>query len=313
MGNATVASGINSFATGATSIASGLNSVAVGTSANASAEGAVALGTFSNASAYGSFAVSGGNASADYAIGLGGQAYGINSVAFTGGQANNLQSVAIGLGAVASADYSYAFGGNVNTMAQTGSFIMGDASSTSTYNDANNQMMMRFAGGYKFYSDASSTVGAQMAPGGNSWSTISDVRKKENFAPVNGEEVLRKFAGFQLTSWNYKGQDAKTHRHYGPMAQDFYAAFGKDAYGTVGNDTTINQADMEGVSFVAIQALVKKTQALEQENALLKGMLAKQNGEYAELKAKTEKVADLTARLEAVEASINANKGISIK
>jgi hypothetical protein len=50
------------------------------------------------------------------------------------------------------------------------------------------------------------------------------------------------------------------------MAQDFYAAFGKDNYGTVGNDTTISQADMEGVSFVAIQALVKRTEQILNKN-----------------------------------------------
>jgi cell shape-determining protein MreC len=60
------------------------------------------------------------------------------------------------------------------------------------------------------------------------------------------------------------------------MAQDFHAAFGKDEYGTIGNDTTINSADFAGVSFIAIQALEKRTQKieqLEQENAALKQML----------------------------------------
>jgi hypothetical protein len=43
------------------------------------------------------------------------------------------------------------------------------------------------------------------------------------------------------------------------MAQDFHAAFGTDKYGTIGNDTTINSADFAGVSFIAIQALEKRT------------------------------------------------------
>src|SRR5262245_22002321 len=54
----------------------------------------------------------------------------------------------------------------------------------------------------------------------------SDKTKKENFKPGDGEEVLGKIRGFELTSWNFIGHDPKEFRHYGPMAQDFYAAFG---------------------------------------------------------------------------------------
>ena len=54
----------------------------------------------------------------------------------------------------------------------------------------------------------------------------SDKTQKENFKPVDGEEVLGKIRGFELTSWNFIGHDPKQFRHYGPMAQDFYAAFG---------------------------------------------------------------------------------------
>src|SRR5262249_39107368 len=56
----------------------------------------------------------------------------------------------------------------------------------------------------------------------------SDKTRKENFKPVDGEEVLGKIRGFELTSWNFIGHDPKEFRHYGPMAQDFYAAFGND-------------------------------------------------------------------------------------
>ena len=38
--------------------------------------------------------------------------------------------------------------------------------------------------------------------------------------------MLIKIRGLSLTSWNYLGQDSKQFRHYGPMAQDFFAAFG---------------------------------------------------------------------------------------
>jgi alpha-tubulin suppressor-like RCC1 family protein len=116
--------------------------------------------------------------------------------------------------------------------------------------------------------------------GDNAWTTGSDVHTKENFADVNGEDFLKKISDFHLTSWNYKKQNPATFRHYGPMAQDFYAAFGKDDYGTIGNDTTINSADFAGISFIAIQALEKRSSAqqqnineLKKENEELKAML----------------------------------------
>ena len=89
--------------------------------------------------------------------------------------------------------------------------------------------------------------------------------RKEKILPVNGEDFLHKISQFKLGTWNYKGQDSKTFRHYGPMAQDFHNAFGHDALGNIGCDTFINQQDFLGVSFIAIQALEKRTEKIEQQ------------------------------------------------
>src|SRR5215831_12925199 len=67
----------------------------------------------------------------------------------------------------------------------------------------------------------------------------SDKNQKENLLPVNGQEVLRKIRELHLTSWNYMGHDPRQFRHYGPVAQEFFAAFGHDSLGTVGAATTI--------------------------------------------------------------------------
>src|SRR5262245_14070137 len=73
----------------------------------------------------------------------------------------------------------------------------------------------------------------------------SDKTQEENFQPVDGEEVLGKIRGLELTSWNFIGHDPKKFRHYGPMAQDFYAAFGHDGVGQIGSETTINSRSEE--------------------------------------------------------------------
>ena len=101
----------------------------------------------------------------------------------------------------------------------------------------------------------------------------SDRNKKENFRPLDGEEVLRKIRGLSLRSWNYIGHNPRQFRHYGLMAQDFFAAFGDDGVGTIGTPTTINSGDMAGVTLAAVQGLEKRTEALRVENAELKARL----------------------------------------
>ena len=94
----------------------------------------------------------------------------------------------------------------------------------------------------------------------------SDKTKKQNFQPVDGEEVLRKLRSLEIPSWNLTGQDPGRFRHYGPMAQDFFAAFGQDGVGTIGTPTTINTSDLAGILMIAVQTLGRRTK----ENAELK-------------------------------------------
>jgi trimeric autotransporter adhesin len=106
----------------------------------------------------------------------------------------------------------------------------------------------------------------------------SDRNQKENFQPVDGELVLRKISGLNLASWNYIGHDPTQFRHYGPVAQEFFAAFGHDAVGTIGTDKTINSGDVEGILMIAVQALEKRTEELDTlkaQNAELKARLEK--------------------------------------
>src|SRR5262249_23235254 len=123
------------------------------------------------------------------------------------------------------------------------------------------------------------------------YSYTSDRNRKENFQLVAGEEVLGKLRGLRLTSWNYLGQDAKQFRHYGPLAPDFFAAFGHDGMGTIGTPTTITSGDLDGILMVASQALEKRTSAHAKR-------ARKQQEEIDSLRSEN---ADLKARLEALE------------
>jgi hypothetical protein len=93
----------------------------------------------------------------------------------------------------------------------------------------------------------------------------SDRNAKENFAPVSPQEVLDKVAALPITTWNFK--DMRDGRHMGPMAQDFYAAFGLG-----GGNTTITSIDPEGVALAAIKGLNQKLEEQKRENAELKSI-----------------------------------------
>jgi chromosome segregation ATPase len=74
-----------------------------------------------------------------------------------------------------------------------------------------------------------------------------------------------------------------------PHSAGFYAAFGKDEFGTIGNDTTINSADFDRVNLIAIQALEKRKQRikqLEKGSEELKKMMLPLRKEMDELKKK---------------------------
>ena len=96
----------------------------------------------------------------------------------------------------------------------------------------------------------------------------SDRNKKENFLDIDGEEILRKLRNLKLQSWSYRHDQQRT-RHYGPVAQEFFGAFGNDGRGVVGSDTTLCGSDVNGINMIAIQALERRTLDLQKENTRL--------------------------------------------
>jgi hypothetical protein len=129
------------------------------------------------------------------------------------------------------------------------------------------RLFVKTPGGTTFYSNEGQTNGVTLAPGGGSWTSVSDRHAKENFAAVDPAEVLSKVAALPLSTWNYKSQDAAI-RHLGPVAQDFKAVFGLGE-----TDTGITTVDADGVALAAIQGLNQKLEQKETEIAELKQSL----------------------------------------
>jgi len=101
-----------------------------------------------------------------------------------------------------------------------------------------------------------------LEPGGltvnGTFVSTSDRNLKEHFKPVDSGGVLNKVVSLPITEWQYKEKPAT--RHLGPMAQDFYSAFGIGA-----DDRHIATVDADGVALAAIQGLNQKVEEQRSE------------------------------------------------
>jgi hypothetical protein len=204
----------------------------------------------------------------------------------------------------AEGDYSFAAGRRAKAN-HHGSFVWADSTDADFASERYDQFRVRANGGARFdvnndewveiYNDGThlieTSTGAYLTPGGV-WTDSSDRDLKENFAPVDGQEVLAHLTDLPVTTWNYKAEDPSI-RHIGPVAQDFYAAFG------LGQDERhIASLDTGGVALAAIQALYEHSQALEAENAALREQVTALRQENA---AQQAQIDDLGARVAALE------------
>jgi hypothetical protein len=101
---------------------------------------------------------------------------------------------------------------------------------------------------------------------GSSWVNAADRNLKQNFAPVDAQDMLDKVAALPVMRWNDKSQPDQTH--VGPVAQDFRAAFDVGA-----DDKHIATVDEEGVALAAIQGLNQKLKEKDVEIQELKERL----------------------------------------
>jgi hypothetical protein len=240
-----------------------------------------------------------------------------------GGHLNTASAVGAtvpgGIGNAAGGDYSFAAGGE-NNAAQGdysfaagrrakanhhGSFVWADSTDADFASQRYDQFRVRANGGARFdvnndewvqiYDDGThlieTSTGAYLTLGG-AWTDSSDLDLKENLAPVDGQEVLARLADLPITTWNYQAEGPSI-RHMGPVAQDFYAAFG------LGQDERhLAPLDTGGVALAAIQALYEHAQALEAENVALREQVTALRQENA---AQQAHIDDLGARVVALE------------
>jgi hypothetical protein len=218
-------------------IAGGLNN-------NVSGEGAyIAAGGYNTASGEGAVVDGGFNSTAAGAF-----------ATIPGGYVNS-----------AAGSYSFAAGGRASA-AQTGTFVWSDSSNGDTVLTSTRpyEFLARASGGFTLWTNSAATIGATLAAGSGTWASASDRNLKTDVARLDDAAVLEKVAELPISRWSYKSE--RGVRHVGPMAQDFYAAFGVGA-----DDKHITSIDEDGIALAAIKAL-------HAENASLRARLVAVTG-----------------------------------
>lgn len=215
-----------------------------------------------------------------------------------GGQSNQVTggygTIPGGLNNVAT-NYSFAAGQQAQATNQ-GAFVWADSQNAPFASTTNDQVSFRCQGGARFFSNPGATVGVQLLPSANAWSSVSDRNAKKNFRPVDTRAVLEELAAIPVQRWNYKWESDGEVPHLGPMAQDFKSAFfpGRD-------DQSISTMEFDGVELAAIQGLNRK---VEEQNAQLQRQVSAQ---AQELKAKDTAIQSLEERLARLEKSLGGS------
>jgi hypothetical protein len=185
-------------------------------------------------------------------------------------------TVSGGASNLAQGDFSLAAGFRAKAI-HPGAFVWGDSFNADIPSSTVNEVTFRATGGVRIFTHPSLSTGVTLAPNGSQWLPVSDRNMKNHFRTLDPKQVLDKFSTVPITEWSYKAQDPSI-RHIGPMAQDFYAAFG------LGEDKLrIGTVDADGVMMAAIQGLNAKLNDKQRENAELKKHIADMEARLARL------------------------------
>lgn len=296
--------GFFSWAGGSNSTAIGLYALAFGDTNSAESTSSIVFGSGNQVKGAAGFSAGAGNRVCDtYGVALGNNAK-------SGGPLINgkcdpdsfnlrgLAAVAIGYNVTADQDHTTAMGKFASNNGFTGTFVWSDGSATASAdtfrNTANNEFAARATGGFRFRTNLAGTTGCNLPAGSGVFNCTSSRATKMNFASVSGTDVLAKLRALPITTWNYisEGDDV---RHLGPMAEDFYKAFGLGV-----GDKSIGVQDLASVSLAGVKALEERTAELQGKTEEVERL----RSEVAALRTAN---AALEDRLTAIEAKLTRN------
>ncbi|HYW14860.1 MAG TPA: tail fiber domain-containing protein [Allosphingosinicella sp.] len=296
--------GFFSWAGGSNSTANGLYALAFGDTNSAESTSSIVFGSGNQVKGAAGFSAGAGNRVCDtYGVALGNNAK--SGGPLISGRCDpdtfnlrGLAAVAIGYNVTADQDHSTAMGKFASNNGFSGTFVWSDGSATASAdtfrNSANNEFAARATGGFRFRTNLGGTTGCNLPAGSGVFNCTSSRATKMNFASVSGTDVLAKVRALPITTWNYISEGDKV-RHLGPMAEDFYAAFG------LGEDSkSIGVQDLASVSLAGVKALEARTAELQGKTEEIERL----RGEVASLRTAN---AALEDRLTAIETSLGRN------
>jgi hypothetical protein len=213
-----------------------------------------------------------------------------------------LSTVGGGESNTAEGNYSFAAGQNA-VATDSGAFLWCASGGTQCGSAGTNSFEVAVYGPIVFY-DGPNGAGCNLTAGGGSWNCSSDRNLKDSIVPIDSRSVLERVAHLPITQWKMKAEPAGP-KHIGPMAQDFYAAFGLGD-----SDRYIALGDGQGVALVAIQALYQLVQEKDGQIRTLRQQLQVTNATDGQLKrqlqelhhAQSRKITSLEERLTRLEA-----------
>jgi hypothetical protein len=182
-------------------------------------------------------------------------------------------------------DNSFAAGSRAKSLA-TGAFTWSDSSISADFsNSTANSFKVRAVGGVGFYTNTAASTGVVLGSGSGAWAAVSDRNQKHDIKELDPGSVLKKLDTVPVASWRYK-EEVGQPLHMGPMAQDFYAAFGLGA-----DDKHIVTVDADGVALAAVKGVHAVTKEQRKE-------LDKLEGEVKSLRDQNEALEARLAKLE---------------
>ncbi|HWN09896.1 MAG TPA: tail fiber domain-containing protein [Pyrinomonadaceae bacterium] len=293
--------GFFSWAGGSNSTASGLYALAFGDTNYARSTSSIAFGSGNEVKGAAGFSAGAGNRVCDtYGVALGNNAR--SGGPYIDGKCDpetfnirGLAAVAIGYNVTADQDHTTAMGKFASNNGFQGTFIWSDgaaqASADTFRNTANNEFAARATGGFRFRTNLGGTTGCNLPAGSGVFNCTSSRTTKENFRAVDGDDVLARLRKVPVSSWNYINEGNQV-RHLGPMAEDFYQAFGLGI-----DNKSIGVQDLAGVSLVAVKALEERAAKLQESNAKLSAGLEQKTTEVEQLRSELNSLRATTSAL----------------
>ncbi|MGA8029612.1 MAG: tail fiber domain-containing protein [Bryobacteraceae bacterium] len=182
---------------------------------------------------------------------------------------------------------AYTFAGGWNAAASdNGSFVWCQENGDVCTSKGTNSFMVSAGGGVYLYSGPGGQ-GCYLTASAGSWACSSDRNLKSNVASIDPLSVLERVAQMPISQWSMKS-DTAGHKHIGPMAQDFYAAFGLGD-----TDKYIAQGDAQGVALASIQGLYR---IVQEKNEQIRSLLQEKGEEIQALKTQLEALEERIAR-----------------